>query len=75
MQKIKSQGMKERDWIKVEDRVPESDDSVLVYDDTYGVLVADYDPFWGFTNYEHGDLDHVTHWMELVLPSVEPIAK
>ena len=69
MQKIKSQGMKERDWIKVEDRVPESDDSVLVYDDRHGVLVADYDPFWGFTSHEHGDLDHVTHWMELVLPN------
>ena len=66
--------MKDRDWIKVEDREPETFDTVLVYDDRHGVLIADYDPSWGFCSYEHGNLDHVTHWMELVLPPVEPIA-
>lgn len=66
--------MKEKDWIKVEDREPESHDTVLVYDDKYGVLVADYDPFWGFTNYVHGYLTSVTYWMELVLPPEESIA-
>ena len=66
--------MRKEDWIKVEDREPESHDTVLVYDDKYGVLVADYDPFWGFNSYEHGYLDRVTYWMELVLPPEESIA-
>lgn len=59
--------MRTEDWIRVEDRLPETDDSVLVYDEQQGVLVADYDSF-GFNNYEHGMLDFVTHWMPLVLP-------
>ena len=60
--------MKTTDWIKVEDRLPDTDVSVLVYDERQGVLVADYDGAWGFSNYEHGMLDYVTHWMPLVLP-------
>lgn len=55
-------------WIKVEDREPETFDTVLVYDDRHGVLIADYDPSWGFCSYEHGNLEHVTHWMPIVLP-------
>ena len=59
--------MKESDWIKVEDRLPEETESILVYDEQQGVLVADYDSL-GFCNYEHGMLDCVTHWMPLTLP-------
>ena len=61
--------MKEEDWISVEDRLPDStDEDVLVYDDREGVQIADYDSLVGWINYERGYLDHVTHWMPLVLP-------
>ena len=60
--------MKKEDWIKVEDRLPQHESTVLVYDQRQGVLIADYDEPLGFTNYEHGFLDYVTHWMNLELP-------
>ena len=60
--------MRKEDWIKVDSELPEKDSSVLVYDERQGVLVADYDDVYGFSNYEHGMLDYVTHWMPLVLP-------
>lgn len=60
--------MKESDWIKVEDKLPEIGVDVLVYDERQGVLIADYDGAFGWSNYEHGMLDYVTHWMRLVLP-------
>jgi hypothetical protein len=60
--------MKAEDWIKVENKLPEAEDLCLVYDERQGVLIADYDGAWGFSNYEHGMLDYVTHWMPLVLP-------
>ena len=59
--------MKKEDWIKVED-LPKDESVVLVYDSQQGVLVADYDRGYGFSNYEHGVLDYVTHWMPLELP-------
>ena len=61
--------MKREDWIKVEDILPKDDSVVLVYDSQQGVLVADYDRGYGFSNYEHGVLDYVTHWMPLELPT------
>lgn len=61
--------MKAKDWIRVKDRLPgKKYDVVLVYDDRQGVLMADYDEGYGFSSYEHGFLDHVTHWMPLILP-------
>lgn len=61
--------MKAEDWIRAEDRLPETKCAVvLVYDDRQGVLMADYDEGYGFSNYEHGFLDYVTHWMPLILP-------
>lgn len=60
--------MKQEDWIKVEGILPQDDSVVLVYDEMQGVLMADYDTGFGFSNYEHGMLDNVTHWMPLVLP-------
>lgn len=60
--------MKAEDWIKAEDRKPQIDSVVLVYDERQGVLVADYDDVYGFYSCEHGMLDNVTHWMPLVLP-------
>jgi hypothetical protein len=61
--------MKAEDWIKVEDVLPKDDSVVLAYDERQGVLVADYDRGYGFSNYEHGVLDYVTHWMPLELPN------
>ena len=64
--------MKAEDWIRVEDGLPEKEcDVVLVYDDRQGVLIADYDEGNGFSSYEHGFLDYVTHWMPLVLQKKE----
>ena len=60
--------MLKEDWIKVEDILPKDDSVVLVYDSQQGVLVADYNGGYGFSNYEHGMLDYVTHWMPLELP-------
>jgi hypothetical protein len=60
--------MKREDWKSVNDTLPEIGVDILVYDERQGVLVADYDGAWGFSNYEHGMLDDVTHWMPLVLP-------
>lgn len=59
--------MKKEDWIKVEDKLPKTDESVLVYDERLGVIIAEYDAF-GWSNYEHGFIDYVTHWMPLALP-------
>ena len=61
--------MKAEDWIKTEDRKPQIDSVVLVYDERQGVLVADYDDVYGFYSCEHGMLDYVTHWMPIELPN------
>lgn len=60
--------MKKKDWIKVEDKLPQNESTVLVYDQRQGVIIADYDEYLGFSNYEHGLLDYVTHWVELEMP-------
>lgn len=60
--------MKEEDWIRVEDKLPETpDEDVLVYDDNYGVVVAYYEDGYGW-NSSSVYLEAVTHWMPLVLP-------
>ena len=60
--------MQKEDWIKVDESLPEPDEDVLAYDDMYGVIIASYDTNYGWLSYEHGALDHVTHWSQLVLP-------
>lgn len=60
--------MKEKDWIKAEESLPQTDESVLVYDDAFGVLVASYIEGYGWQTDEHGYLECVTHWMPIVLP-------
>jgi len=60
--------MTTEDWIKVEDKLPEPDEDVIVYDDRCGVIIASYNPYCGWVSYEHGVLDHVTHWGPLALP-------
>ncbi|MBR2127388.1 MAG: DUF551 domain-containing protein [Bacteroidales bacterium] len=60
--------MTAEDWIKVDDRLPEPDADVLVYDDVAGIEIASYEPFYGWLSYVHGVLDHVTHWSPVVLP-------
>lgn len=61
--------MTAEDWIKVEERLPESDVDVLVYDDICGIVIASHTPCVGWLSYEHGALDYVTHWSPLVLPN------
>lgn len=60
--------MKAEDWIKVQESLPKPDVDVLVYDDRCGVIIASYYPYCGWASYEHGALDHVTHWSPLALP-------
>lgn len=60
--------MRKEDWIKVEERLPEPDEDVLVYDDMCGIVIASYEPLYGWLSSEQGVLDHVTHWSPLVLP-------
>lgn len=60
--------MTAEDWIKVDDRLPEPDADVLVYDDVAGIEIASYEPFYDWLSYVHGVLDHVTHWSPVVLP-------
>lgn len=59
--------MKLKDWILAADRLPETNVEVLVYDDAYGIQVASYERYC-WISYEHGILEHVTHWQTLVLP-------
>ena len=60
--------MKAEDWIKVEDRLPETpDEDVLVYDDNYGVVVAYYEDGYGWCSTE-AYLEAVMYWTPLVLP-------
>lgn len=60
--------MRKEDWIKVEQRLPESDEDVLVYDDMFGIVIASYEPHYGWLSSEQGTLKHVTHWIPVVLP-------
>lgn len=66
---IKLTSEPENAWIKVEERLPESDGDVLVYDDICGIVIASHTPCVGWLSYVHGALDHVTHWSPLVLPN------
>lgn len=63
--------MKAEDWIKVEDKMPEVDTDVLVYDDFNGIIMAYYDKEEGWMSPEYGLLNQedVTHWMPIVSPS------
>lgn len=63
--------MKASDWIKVEDRLPEAEEDVLVYDGNAGVTIASYEPHYGWIAYEDGVLEAVTHWSPLELPEWE----
>lgn len=49
-------------WISVEDRLPENDRDVLVYDKVSGMWIAQYDNRW---ETEEFILDDVTHWQPL----------
>lgn len=62
--------MKKENWIKADEQLPGDDADVLVYDYRQGVLIASYEPNWGWISCEHGTLDYVTHWMPLELPEV-----
>jgi hypothetical protein len=59
--------MKKEDWIKAVDILPKHDEDVLVYDDMHGIQVASYKRYC-WHSYEHGILEHVTHWQPLELP-------
>lgn len=61
--------MKLKDWILAADRLPETNIEVLVYDDAYGIQVANYERYC-WVSYEHGILEHVTHWQPLALPQM-----
>jgi hypothetical protein len=63
--------MKGSDWIKVSDRLPKDGECVLVYDDLEGLVTADYEEDYGWTNYEVGLLENVTHWQPIELPEEE----
>ena len=60
--------MRSEDWINASTCTPEDGHEVLVYDDAFGVLVAEHQQGYGWSNYEHGFLERVTHWMWLILP-------
>lgn len=59
--------MKAKDWILSADKLPANNEDVLVYDDAYGIQVASYERY-NWMSYEHGMLEHVTHWQPLELP-------
>ena len=70
--------MLKEDWIKVEDRLPESNDDILVcyYNSIYEqweTSIAFYDEslgeFWTTDDYDRKV--HPTHWMPIVLPIEE----
>lgn len=61
--------MRASDWVNVWDGLPQDDVDVLVLDLRHGMLIADYDSFWGmWSSCEHGHLDYVTHWQPIELP-------
>lgn len=68
--------MKAEDWIKVEDKLPEKDDEVLIYHykpiyEEWELSIAFYDErlgeFWTIDGYKV----HPTHWMPIILPIEE----
>ena len=67
-------------WIPVSERLPDSDDEVLVYpfpDNSYGIRLGTYHPYecklkgkWTYEEerhsyYEQVEINNVTHWMPL----------
>lgn len=58
-------------WIKVSDRLPKDGEYVLAYDDLEGLVTADYEEDYGWTNHEVGLLENVTHWQPIELPEEE----
>ena len=67
-------------WIPVSERLPDSDDEVLVYpfpDNSYGIRLGTYHPYEGklkgkwtyeeerHSYYEQVEINNVTHWMPL----------
>ena len=60
--------MRRENWIKADTCTPENGTEVLVYDETFGVLVAEHTQGYGWDSHEYGNLERVTHWMWLVLP-------
>ncbi len=59
-------------WIKVTDKLPESDNSFLVYDTYNGVVVRPFNKFHNCWDDEDGDDYYcdavggkITHWMPL----------
>lgn len=60
--------MRKEDWIRADQGLPNEGEDVLVYDDCFGIVVADYTKENGLHSYECGNLEQVTHWMPLILP-------
>lgn len=60
--------MKTSDWISVADRMPQDCEDVLVYDEMHGLTIADYEEGYGWTSFEGGELQNVTHWQNIELP-------
>lgn len=69
----KSKIMKAEDWIKVEDRLPENDGDILIYQhkpiyEEWELSIAFYDERLGEFWTNDGYKAHPTHWMPIVLP-------
>lgn len=61
--------MRASDWVRVEERLPQNCEDVLVIDERYGMVIGSYDPrceVW--MSYEYGYMDYVTHWQPIELP-------
>ena len=61
-----------REWIKVEDRLPENLQTVLIYHHVYGYLIAMFDKNHGFYPRGVGRTYGVSHWMPLPEPPESP---
>ena len=74
-------------WIPVSERLPDSDDEVLVYpfpDNSYGIRLGTYHPYEGklkgkwtyeeerHSYYEQVEINNVTHWMPLPAAPEQP---
>lgn len=70
--------MGKRNWVSVEDRLPEKNTPVLIYHVRYGMEIDSWADLYDIPVYfssqsiivgegweNHDDLEKITHWMEL----------